>query len=41
MNLGEREHDISKGAEVGKEIVGLKNNARVAAVDPQALLVPR
>ena len=41
MNLGEREHDISQGAEVGKEIVGLKNNARVAAVDSQAFLVLR
>ena len=41
MNLGERQHDISKGAEVGKEIEGLKNNARVAAMNSQSLLIPR
>lgn len=41
MNLGKRQHDISKGAEVGKEIEGLKNNARVAAMNSQSLLVLR
>jgi len=41
MNLGKRQHDICKGAEVGKEIEGLKNNARVAAMNSQSLLVLR
>ena len=41
MNPGKRQHDISKGAEVGKEIEGLKNNARVAAMNSQSLLVLR
>ncbi len=41
MHCGEWQHDVSKSTEMRKKIVGLKNNARAAAMASQAFFVLR